>query len=327
MLPRLCGVKMDECTLCCDTNTMIQSPSCSRTAAMMNNTHLLPGHQTCESHWEPTKTKAGSWLSALKQMAPLFAFLKGDFIWQDVLCLCSVEVWIWCHGQEVSWAWYSKHTERFSVVQWSGSWFKLRTVSIAKPSPTSIHCNIGDSIQVILLKRMERPINWMSYSAPRDAITCSSYIEIDCHGLYNWKKPKISCGWVCVGRSISVRRGVKGLHNSLHDLAKMPWVTLTRENLCACTCMEMYAANVTPFSNHSAHYWVFLSLQIQFHSATANFRCSLSRMQHQPISIEQTEIGNSLPCIDPVTLKLDTQHRELPTKLVYVCVFVCFCTW
>lgn len=71
---------------------------------------------------------------------------------------------------------------------------------------------------------------------------------------------------------------------------------------------------------------VFLSLQIQFHSVTANIWCSPSRMHCQPISIEQTEIGNSLPCIDPVTLRLGTQHWELPTnQVIYgVHVYLCF---
>lgn len=46
MLPELYGVKTDDCTLGCDTNTMTQSSSCSRTAAIMNNTELLSGHQT-----------------------------------------------------------------------------------------------------------------------------------------------------------------------------------------------------------------------------------------------------------------------------------------
>lgn len=85
-------------------------------------------------------------------------------------------------------------------------------------------------------------------------------------------------------------------------------------------------ANLSPFLIILLTHSVFLSLQIQFNSATANFRCSTSRMQRQPISIEQTEIGNSLSCIDPVTLKLDTQHWELPTKHAYLSVFVCSCT-
>lgn len=45
-------------------------------------------------------------------------------------------------------------------------------------------------------------------------------------------------------------------------------------------------------------------------------------MQRQPISIEQTEIGNSLACIDPVTLKLATQHRRAANQQS-VCVRVC----
>lgn len=86
--------------------------------------------------------------------------------------------------------------------------------------------------------------------------------------------------------------------------------------------MEIYVANLSPFLIILLTHSVFLSLQIQFNSATANFRCSTSRMQLQPISIEQTEIGNSLPCIDLVTLKLDTQHWELPTNQAYICVFM-----
>lgn len=96
----------------------------------------------------------------------------------------------------------------------------------------------------------------------------------------------------------------------------MTWETVS-------TNMEMHWQGLKSFSNHSPHYSVLLSLQIQFHSATANFRCFPSRIQCQPISIEQTEIGNSLPVIDPVTLKLATQTLKAANKASgYACVFL-----
>lgn len=147
----------------------------------------------------------------------------------------------------------------------------------------------------------------MSYSLSRDTIICSSSTELDCLGLRDRRSQDELWLSVCVSGYIQVRqRKTKGFHNSYLNFAKMHGCNDDLRS-CGCvrTCTEMQASKSV--SDQSAHSFS-LSLQIQYHSATANFRYSPSRMQRQPISIEQTEIGNSLPCIDPVTLRLGTQH-------------------
>lgn len=159
------------------------------------------------------------------------------------------------------------------------------------------------SVYVTPINQIER-VNCMSYSLSRDTIICSSNTALDCHELYNQRSQDelwlSLCEWVHVGETVVVN-----------------WLSSVTIIWLRCRCSYDLGTSCVCVRAWSCRRWSLfliillsfsLSLQIQFHSATANFRCSFSRMQRQPISMKQTEIGNSLPCIDPVTLRLGTQH-------------------
>lgn len=122
MLPKLYGAKTNDCTLCCGTNTMTQSSWCSRTAAIMNNTHLLSGHQTWKS------------MGAKENQSRQFAFCleTNSFI----VCLSTMRLYMTgctlplfsgglnlmsCKRHKVSWAWYLKCSDYllFSDTGWA----------------------------------------------------------------------------------------------------------------------------------------------------------------------------------------------------------------
>lgn len=130
MLPMLYGAKTDDCTLCCDTNTMTQSSSCSRTAAITNNTHLLSGLQTWES-MGVKENQSRQFIFCLETNSFIVCLsTKRLYMTRCTLLLFSGGLNLMsCAGHNVSWAWYLKCSDYllFRDTGWALTSFKGNT--------------------------------------------------------------------------------------------------------------------------------------------------------------------------------------------------------
>lgn len=171
MLPRICRVKMDDCTLCCDSNTTTQSSSCSSHVMSWESVGTKENQSRQLAFCLETNTSTVCLLKRRLNMTgcslPLFnsGFNLMSSTWNFLSLVFKTPSITGCGSFQGR----AEHTSNclfvlvFRLEQTQKPWFKLCTVSVARHLSMSTHSVDGWCRQSMSFPSTERR-GWMEWT-------------------------------------------------------------------------------------------------------------------------------------------------------------------